>query len=57
MQLFNQLNARSSNPNEKRQIEMLRQMMPLYEKHDFWDTQPVPKTSPGSLEVNNYFAN
>lgn len=23
---------------------MFKQMLPLYEKHDFWDTQPVPKS-------------
>lgn len=23
--------------------EQLKKMAPLYEKHTFWDTQPVPK--------------
>jgi hypothetical protein len=45
--LLSQLNSKSSNPNERRQIEMFKQMLPLYEKHDFWDTQPVPKSGLG----------
>jgi hypothetical protein len=50
-QLLGQLNSKSTNPNERRQIEMFKQMLPLYEKHDFWDTQPVPKSGLGDDSV------
>jgi hypothetical protein len=52
MQLINQLdNRQGTSAAERRQIEMIKQMVPLYEKHDFWDTQPVPNTTNVSTTV------
>ena len=31
------------NPKNKEAMESMKKMKPLYEKHEFWDTQPVPK--------------
>jgi hypothetical protein len=28
---------------ERRNMDRLKHMLPLYDKHAFWDTQPVPK--------------
>lgn len=42
MNLFNQLNTGARTYQERRQLDFLKQLMPLYQKHDFWDTQPVP---------------
>ena len=47
MNLFNQLNTKARTVQERKQIEMLKQLMPLYQKHDFWDTQPVPSSMKG----------
>jgi len=54
MTLINQLDNRATNPSDRRQLEMIKQMVPLYEKHDFWDTQPVPKQQVFSTSYN-YF--
>jgi len=38
----------SQNPNDpksKEVIEKIKKLKPLYDKHQFWDTQPVPKVS------------
>ncbi|CAI2368672.1 unnamed protein product [Moneuplotes crassus] len=32
-------------PKAKEAMEHMQKMKPLYEKHDFWDTQPVPNLS------------
>lgn len=38
MSMFNQLNQKGMSQKERRQLEFLKQLMPLYEKHQFWDT-------------------
>lgn len=46
MQLVNQMEGRGGyNAADRRQLDMIKQLIPLYEKHDFWDTQPVPSSS------------
>jgi hypothetical protein len=30
-------------PKSRAQIKKFEKMAPLYEKHTFWDSQPVPK--------------
>eukprot|EP00347_Sterkiella_histriomuscorum_P012835 403367044 len=49
--LYNQLNSRATSNQDRRQLEFLKQLMPLYEKHEFWDTQPVPKNLGASQQV------
>lgn len=41
--LLEQLSGGARTPEQRKQIEMLKQMAPLYEKHEFWDTQPMIK--------------
>ena len=31
------------NPNSARALKEIKKLAPLYQKHAFWDTQPVPK--------------
>ena len=42
-QLINQMEPRVQTQNERKNIDKLKQLLPLYDPHPFWDTQPVPK--------------
>lgn len=39
---IDQMEPRVQSTVERRQIDQLKQMIPLYDKHAFWDSQPVP---------------
>lgn len=41
--LISQLEPSIKSTGERRNLDKLRQLLPLYDKHNFWDTQPVPK--------------
>ena len=41
--LINQMEPRMRSLEERRNMDRLRHMLPLYDKHAFWDSQPVPK--------------
>lgn len=41
--LISQMEPRMRTFEERRNMDRLRHMLPLYDKHAFWDTQPVPK--------------
>ena len=41
--LIDQMEPRVQSTEDRRNIDRLKQLLPLYDKHAFWDTQPVPK--------------
>lgn len=41
--LISQMEPRVQSAGERRNIDKLKQLLPLYDKHAFWDSQPVPK--------------
>jgi hypothetical protein len=41
--LIDQMEPRIQSTDDRRNIDRLKQLLPLYDKHAFWDTQPVPK--------------
>lgn len=41
--LISQLEPKIQTTGERRNIDKLKHLLPLYESHSFWDTQPVPK--------------
>jgi glycylpeptide N-tetradecanoyltransferase len=45
MSIIEQMEPRARNVEQRRNVERLKHMLPLYEPHAFWDTQPVPKNS------------
>lgn len=50
MDLMEQMQSSMGNikdPKSKAKMEEFKKYKPLYEKHDFWDTQPVPKAGIG----------
>ncbi len=42
--LIDQMEPRMRSMEERRNLDRLKHMLPLYDKHAFWDTQPVPKS-------------
>ena len=46
--------SRSNNPDDRRLLDIIGQQLPLYNKHDFWDTQPVPKVDPNDVYLYKY---
>lgn len=43
--LINQMEPRIQTTSERRNLDKLKHLIPLYESHQFWDTQPVPKNT------------
>lgn len=43
--IIDQMEPRARTVEERRNIDRLKHMLPLYETHSFWDTQPVPKNT------------
>jgi hypothetical protein len=41
--LIAQMEPRMRSFEERKSMDRLKHMLPLYDKHAFWDTQPVPK--------------
>lgn len=41
MNFINQMSMQDTSYQVRKELENLKQLMPLYDKHDFWDTQPV----------------
>jgi hypothetical protein len=40
--MLNRLGKIFQDPKNKEQLHKFKEMAPLYQKHQFWDTQPVP---------------
>jgi hypothetical protein len=40
--MIEQMEPRMRTFEERRNMDRIKHMIPLYDKHDFWDTQPVP---------------
>lgn len=51
-QLIDQMEPRVRTVDDRKNIDRLKQLLPLYDPHPFWDTQPVPKNS-NVTEVRN----
>ncbi len=51
--LINQMEPRIQSTEDRRNIDRLKQLLPLYDKHAFWDTQPVPKSLNATKKVTN----
>ena len=49
--LINQMEPRIQSTEDRRNIDRLKQLLPLYDKHAFWDTQPVPKNLNATKQV------
>lgn len=40
--IINRLDKILKDPRNKEQLSKIKEMAPLYQKHQFWDSQPVP---------------
>jgi hypothetical protein len=48
------MEPRVRNVDDRKNIERLKQLLPLYDPHPFWDTQPVPKNNNVSEVIDLY---
>ena len=53
--LIDQMEPRIHSTEDRRNIDRLKQLLPLYDKHAFWDTQPVPKNLNATKAVSDIF--
>lgn len=52
--LIDQMEPRVETTEDRRNIDRLKHLLPLYDKHAFWDSQPVPKNLNATTAVNKY---
>lgn len=45
MEKMQSMGVDGKNPKNQHAVKEFQKYKPLYEKHDFWDTQPVPKVA------------